>query len=128
MDQFIERRGGGSNTGSYNYYNAHSTGFFEDVQLASPEQTLRRAALVFARRLPTDSELAAVRKGGESSLPSLLRGLMTGDGFDMFVANGADEVMLLTTFQKSGLKQPGLQITSPSNEYIMLYPEAANMR
>ena len=53
---------------------------------------------------------------------------MTGDGFDMFVANGADEVMLLTTFQKSGLKQPGLQITSPSNEYIMLYPEAANMR
>jgi hypothetical protein len=49
-------------------------GFFDDVQLATPEQTLRRAALVFARRLPTDSELAAVRKGGESALPNLLRG------------------------------------------------------
>ena len=67
-------------------------GFFEDVQLVSPEQTLRRAALVFARRLPTDSELAAVRKGGESALPNLIRGLMTGDGFEQFLIEGADEV------------------------------------
>ena len=67
-------------------------GFFGDVQLATPEQTLRRAALVFARRLPTDSELAAVRKSGESALPGLLRGLMTGEGFEQFLIEGADEV------------------------------------
>ncbi len=84
-------------------------GFFEDVQLATPEQTLRRAALVFARRLPTDAELAAVRKGGESALPGLLRGLMTGDGFDMFVANGADEVLLMTAFQKANIENEGLR-------------------
>ncbi len=55
-------------------------GFFEDVQLATQSKHCR-AALVFARRLPTDAELAAVRKGGESALPGLLRGLMTGEGF-----------------------------------------------
>ena len=76
-------------------------GFFEDVQLATPEQTLRRAALVFARRLPTDAELAAVRKGGEGALPGLLRGLMTGEGFDKFVANGADEVLLVQHSKKA---------------------------
>ena len=42
-------------------------GFFEDVQLASPETTLRKVAIVFAHRLPTDAEIAAVRKGGESA-------------------------------------------------------------
>ena len=102
-------------------------GFFEDVQLATPEQTLRRAALVFARRLPTDAELAAVRKGGESALPGLLRGLMTGDGFDMFVANGADEVLLMTAFQKAQIENGGLHILA-SNPNTMLYPEAAKMR
>ena len=80
-------------------------GFFADVQLATPEQTLRRAALVFARRLPTDSELAAVRKGGESALPGVLRGLMTGEGFDKFVANGADEVLLMTAFQNGNIEK-----------------------
>ena len=42
-------------------------GFFEDVQLASPETTLRKVAIVFAHRLPPDAEIAAVRKGGESA-------------------------------------------------------------
>ena len=102
-------------------------GFFEDVQLASPEQTLRRAALVFARRLPADSELAAIHKGGESALPGLLRSLMTGDGFDMFVANGTDEVLLITAFQKAQIENRGLHILAQNNN-TMLYPEAAQMR
>ena len=103
-------------------------GFFEDVQLASPEQTLRRAALVFARRLPTDAELAAVRKGGESALPGLLRGLMTGDGFDMFVANGADEVLLVSAFQKASIEREGLRIIGQPNGSSQLYPEGMKMR
>ena len=85
-------------------------GFFEDVQLATPEQTLRRAAIVFARRLPTNAEFAAIRKGGESALPGLLCGLMTGKGFDMFVANGADEVLHITAFQNGNIESEGLHI------------------
>jgi len=103
-------------------------GFFEDVQLATPEQTLRRAALVFARRLPTDSELAAVRKGGESALPGLLRGLMKGDGFDLFVANGADEVLLVTAFQKASIENEGLRIIGQTGGSSLLYPEGMKMR
>ena len=65
-------------------------GFFEDVQLASPETTLRKVAIVFAHRLPTDAEIAVVRKGGESALPGVLRGLMQGEGFEQFLMEGAD--------------------------------------
>jgi hypothetical protein len=101
-------------------------GFFDDVQLATPEQTLRRAALVFARRLPTDAELAAVRKDGESALPGLLRGLMTGEGFDMFVANGADEVLLMTAFQKNNIENEGIQLLG-QGEHANIYPEALEM-
>ena len=50
-----------------------------------------------------------MHKGGESALPDLPRGLMTGDGFDIFIANGADEVLLDTTFQKAPIDRSGLQ-------------------
>ena len=57
----------------------------------------------------------------------LLRGLMTGDGFDMFVANGADEVLLVTAFQKGQIESGGLHILA-QNSNTMLYPEAVKMR
>ena len=77
--------------------------------------------------MPTDSELAAVSKGGELALPGLLRGLITGDGFDMFVANGADEVLLMTVFQNGNIESEGLQILNRSSQAKM-YPEAMKMR
>ena len=39
---------------------------FDTVIMASPRKTLRRAALIFAGRIPTDAEYAAVEGGDES--------------------------------------------------------------
>ena len=67
-----------------------------------------------------------MRKGGESALLGLLQGLMTGDGFDMFVANSADEVLLVTAFQNTNIENEGLQILDWSEKTDM-YPEAMKM-
>ena len=58
---------------------------FEAVTMAAPWRTLRRAALLFAGRLPTQSELAAVSDGRESSLRQTIKGLMAGPGFHEFL-------------------------------------------
>ena len=39
---------------------------FDTVIMASPRKTLRRAALIFAGRIPTDTEYAAVEGGDET--------------------------------------------------------------
>ena len=39
---------------------------FDGVTMETPRQTLRRAALVFAGRIPTDAEYAAIRAGTNS--------------------------------------------------------------
>ena len=51
---------------------------FDTVIMASPRKTLRRAALIFAGRIPTDEEYAAVEAGDESALRATIRGLMVG--------------------------------------------------
>ena len=102
-------------------------GFFKGVTLTSPEETLRRAALIFARRLPTDAEVAAVRKSGESALPGVLRGLMTGEGFANFVGDGANEVMLISGFEGHGLESGGLRILD-HHQVQDRYPEALKIR
>jgi hypothetical protein len=58
--------------------------FWDGVEEANLEQTLRRAALIVARRLPTDQEITAVNNGGEAALHSVLRELK-GDGFHQFL-------------------------------------------
>ena len=67
---------------------------FEGVTMASPGRTLRRAALLFAGRLPTQTELDAVSNGDESTLRRTIRGLMTGPGFHQFLIRGANDRLL----------------------------------
>ena len=47
---------------------------FDTVVLASPRKALRRAALIFAGRIPTAEEYAAVEAGDESVLRATIRG------------------------------------------------------
>jgi len=54
---------------------------FPDVQLLTPEQTLRKAALHLVGRLPTAEERAAVAEGGEAALHAALDVFMTEDAF-----------------------------------------------
>ena len=67
---------------------------FEGVTMATPWRTLRRAALLFAGRLPTEAELSAVSDGEESSLRQAIKGLMTGPGFHDFLVRSANDRLL----------------------------------
>ncbi len=59
----------------------NSAKFFGGVELMSPGETLRKAALVLAARLPTEVEVAAVEKGGFDALNPILDTLMNEQPF-----------------------------------------------
>ena len=67
---------------------------FDTVLMASPRKTLRRAALIFAGRIPTDAEYAAVEGGDESALRATIRGLMEGPQFHEFLIQGSNDRLL----------------------------------
>jgi len=64
---------------------------FGGVTMETPRQTLRRAALVFAGRIPTDAEYAAIQGGDEEKLRMTVRGLMTGPGFHEFLIRASND-------------------------------------
>ena len=67
---------------------------FDTVIMASPRKTLRRAALIFAGRIPTDEEYAAVEGGDESVLRATIRGLMDGPQFHEFLIRASNDRLL----------------------------------
>ncbi len=67
---------------------------FDGVTMAPPWKILRRAALLFAGRLPTQAEFNAVSDGAESSLRQAIKGLMTGPGFHDFLIRAANDRLL----------------------------------
>ena len=66
---------------------------FDTVRMAPARKTLRRAALIFAGRIPTDAEYAAAQ-GGAAALRATIRGLMTGPEFHEFLIRGANDRLL----------------------------------
>ena len=66
---------------------------FETVTMAPVRKTLRRAALLFAGRTPTEAEYAAAQ-GGSAALRETIRGLMTGPEFHEFLIRGANDRLL----------------------------------
>ena len=67
---------------------------FDTVLLASDRKTLRRAALIFAGRIPTEAESAAVDGGDESTLRTTIRGLMAGPQFHEFLLRAGNDRLL----------------------------------
>ena len=67
---------------------------FDTVMMASPRKTLRRAALIFAGRIPTDEEYAAVEAGDEWVLRATIRGLMEGPQFHEFLIRASNDRLL----------------------------------
>ena len=74
---------------------------FDTVTMAPARKTLRRAALIFAGRNPTDAEYAAAQRGG-AALRATIRGLMTGPQFHEFLIRGAND-RLLTDRDEMGI-------------------------
>ena len=89
MERFLRLLAGGS-AGS----NLSPETLFDGVTMASPAKTLRRAALIFAGRLPTAAEIDSVNDGRVSSLRRAIRNLLTGPGFHDFLIRAANDRLL----------------------------------
>jgi len=74
--------------------NCTSGALFANVAMASPAKTLRRASLILSGQLPTDDEIAAVEAGDDTVLRETIRDLMIGDGFYLFLLEGANDRLL----------------------------------
>jgi hypothetical protein len=71
---------------------------FPDVELLTPEQTLRKAALHLVGRLPSAEERAAVADGGEPALRAALDVFMTEDAFYERLAEIYNDVFFTDTY------------------------------
>ena len=89
MERFLRLLGGGDSTSGLS-----PDTLFDGVTMASPAKTLRRAALIFAGRLPTQAELNAVGDGRISSLRRTIRSLMTGPDFHEFLIRASNDRLL----------------------------------
>ena len=66
---------------------------FDPVRMAPLRKTFRRAALIFAGRVPTEEEYAS-SYGGATALRTAIRNLMTGPEFHEFLLRGANDRLL----------------------------------
>ena len=89
MERFLRLIGGGGETSGLS-----PEALFDGVTMASPAKTLRRAALIFAGRLPTRAEINAVSDGRISTLRRTIRDLMTGPGFHEFLIRASNDRLL----------------------------------
>ena len=66
---------------------------FDTVKMAPARKVLRRAALIFAGRIPTEGEYAAAERGADA-LRATIRGLMTGPEFHEFLIRASNDRLL----------------------------------
>ena len=66
---------------------------FDPVRMAPLRKTLRRAALIFAGRIPTDAEYASIY-ASPTALRRTIRNMMTGPEFHEFLIRGANDRLL----------------------------------
>jgi hypothetical protein len=76
--------------------------FLAGVTYLDDTAILRKAALLFAGRLPTAAENAAVATGGEAALRTSVRAFMTGENFTRFLMESANDRLLTDMFLNWG--------------------------
>ena len=67
---------------------------FDGVKMESARSTLRRAAIIFAGRIPTNEEYESIEAGGLTSIRAAIRGLMKGTEFHEFLIRAANDRLL----------------------------------
>jgi hypothetical protein len=80
--------------------------FFQGVRMASPDRLLRRLTLSLGGRLPTESERAAIEKGGASAIEGLLDGILKEEAFYDRLKEGFNDIFL--TLGYNGLADDAL--------------------
>lgn len=76
----------------------NSQSIFSAVTNIDSQQTLRKAALLFAGRLPTADELNSVSNASDTELRLAIRELMQGEGFEDFLTESANDRLLTEAF------------------------------
>ena len=66
---------------------------FDDVTMATADKTLKRAATLFAGRVPSVAEYTQANTGS-SGLRDAIRGLMSGENFRRFLREGSNDRLL----------------------------------
>jgi len=74
---------------------------FSALLKADNQETLRKAAILFAGRLPTTSELASVASGTDEELSTAIRALMDDAGFRTYLLESANDRLLTEAFEFS---------------------------
>ncbi len=77
--------------------------FFSAVTQQTYAETLRKASIVLAGRLPTSDEIAIANGGNESEIRSVLENLMQGEAFHEFLLDGANDQLLIRGIRDSDL-------------------------
>ena len=77
--------------------------FLSGVELMNPSDTLRKASLVLASRLPTAEEEAAVKKGGFEALDGVMDKLMEEEAFYTRLEEKFNDVMHTDFYLREGL-------------------------
>ena len=80
---------------------ACSGDLFEEISLISARETLRRAAVIMAGRLPTDEEYE-LAETNTASLRGAIRNLMQGENFHEFLVRGANDRLLTEAMTGDG--------------------------
>lgn len=121
MERFLRALESGGSTGGSTVSDLTAETLFDGVTMASPQRTLRRAAILFAGRLPTQLELDAVADGREATLRRTIRGLMEGDAFHRFlIRSGNDRLLTDRQFQQG-------TINLGSHEFVALNRKFSEM-
>ena len=97
---------------------------FDGIALASPRYTLRRAALIFAGRLPTAAEYASVAGGDDATLRRAVRALMTGPAFHEFLLRATNDRLLTERHVDDQTIENRGHLVAFDNEYYRLHAEA----
>ena len=67
---------------------------FDGVKMASSRNILRRAAIIFAGRIPTEEEYKSIRGASAVEFREAIRGLMQGPEFHEFLIRAANDRLL----------------------------------
>ena len=101
---------------------------FDGVRMEPARSTLRRAAIVFAGRIPTEEEYASIKGGGIASLRAAIRGLMTGPGFHEFLIRGANDRLLTDRYIEPAIRPSDNFLDYTNKRFEVAQRAAANGR
>jgi hypothetical protein len=72
--------------------------FYAGVASLSDVEVLRKAALLFAGRLPTPAEVTVASRNRDATLRQTIRGLMSGPNFEQFLIESSNDRLLTDQF------------------------------